>query len=121
MFGKAIVRGLLRNIVLFVALTAYTLPAQAVDIEFVTVRDPGNVGELSGAGAGGYGVDRICGAVDHAFQISKYETTTFQYMSFLNAVAKADPYGLWRSEISSYPSDPQRRLRNKPNRNIGEL
>ncbi|MCX7428293.1 MAG: hypothetical protein NTW96_22020 [Planctomycetia bacterium] len=76
MFGKAIVRGLLRNIVLFVALTAYTFTAQAVDIEFVTVGDPGNVGELSGGGAGGSGVDRICGAVDHVYQIGKYEIKT---------------------------------------------
>ncbi len=32
-------------------------------LEMVTVGNPGNAGELSGAGAGGYGPDGICGAV----------------------------------------------------------
>jgi hypothetical protein len=38
--------------------------AGAVEIETVPVRNPGNSGEVSVEGAGGYGPDRICGAVD---------------------------------------------------------
>ena len=38
--------------------------ATTMDMPFVTVGNPGNAGELSGAGAGGYGPNRICGAVD---------------------------------------------------------
>jgi len=62
---------------------------------WVTVGNPGNVGELSGAGAGGYGPDCICGAVDYTFRMGKYEVTAGQYTAFLNAVAKTDMYGLY--------------------------
>ena len=41
--------------------------AQAdVVMETLAVGNLGNTGELSGGGAGGYGPDRICGAVDRA-------------------------------------------------------
>ena len=65
-----------------------------VVIEFVPVGNPGNAGELSGLGAGGYGPDRICGAVDYAYNIGKYEVTAGQYCEFLNAVAATDACGL---------------------------
>ena len=73
--------------------------AWAVDIEWVTVGDVGNAGELSGESVpGGYGPDRICGAVDYVYDIGKFEVTAGQYTEFLNAVAARDPYGLydWR-------------------------
>ena len=38
-------------------------------IDTVPVGNWGNDGELSGAGTGGYGPDRICGAVDYAYNI----------------------------------------------------
>ena len=71
------------------------LAPPGVVIETVTVSDPGNAGELSGAGAGGYGPDRICGAVDYVYDIGKYEVTAGQYCAFLNAVAATDTYGLY--------------------------
>ena len=46
-------------------------------------------GELSGASYGGYGPDRICGAVDYTYNIGKYEVTAGQYTEFLNAKATA--------------------------------
>ena len=64
---------------------------QATGIETVTVGNPGNAGELSGAGAGGFGPDRICGAVDYVYRIGKFEVTAGQYTEFLNAVASYDP------------------------------
>ncbi|MCY2931213.1 MAG: SUMF1/EgtB/PvdO family nonheme iron enzyme [Planctomycetota bacterium] len=67
-----------------------------------TVGDPGNAGELSGAGVGvpgSYGVDRICGAVAYTYKIGKFEVTAGQYMTFLNAVAKADTYGLYNPNM----------------------
>lgn len=71
-------------------------PAQAtVVIDTVPVGNPGNTGELSGSGAGGFGPDRTCGAVDYAYNIGKYEVTTGQYTEFLNAVAATDTYGLY--------------------------
>ena len=75
--------------------------AMAVDIETVPVSNPGNAGELSGAGAGGYGSDRICGAVDYTYNIGKYEVTAGQYTEFLNAVAATDTYGLYNSSMWS--------------------
>ena len=70
---------------------------------WVTVGNPGNAGELSG-GAGAYG-PRICGAVDHNYQIGKYEVTTGQYKEFLDAkAAVTDIYGLYNANMwsSSY-------------------
>jgi len=84
--------------------------AMAVDIETVSVGNPGNAGELSGSGAGGYGPNRICGAVDYAYNIGKYEVTAGQYMEFLNAVAATDTYGLYNTSMdtSSYGCQIQR-------------
>lgn len=55
----------------------------AVNIETVPVGNPGNAGELSGAGAGGSSDDRICGAVGYSYNIGKYELTAGQYCEFL--------------------------------------
>jgi sulfatase modifying factor 1 len=75
--------------------------AQAnITIDTVAVGDPGNAGELSGAGAGGYGNDRICGSVGYNYNIGKYEVTAGQYTVFLNAKAKADTYGLYNTFMS---------------------
>ncbi len=69
------------------------------NLETVAVGDPGNSGELSGAGAGGYGPDRICGSVGYNYKIGKYEVTAKQYTDFLNKVAKIDPYGLYATDM----------------------
>ena len=72
-----------------------------VVIEWVHIKDSGNVGELAGEGAGGYGPDRICGAVDYEYRIAKYEVTNGQYMAFLNAVATVgDPHKLYNVEMA---------------------
>lgn len=88
-----------------VALLGLGVCAQAaITIDTVTVGNPGNVGQLSGAGAGGYGDDRVCGSVSYTYNIGKYEVTAGQYTAFLNAVAKTDTYGLYNSSMwsSSY-------------------
>ncbi len=69
-------------------------------LETVPVGDPGNVGELSGGGGSGLVPERICGAVDYAYRIGKYEVTAGQYCEFLNAVAATDTYGLYNEEMS---------------------
>jgi len=66
-----------------------------VVIETVPVGNPGNAGELSGTGAGGYGPDAIVGAVSYPYQMGKFEITTGQYTAFLNAIAATDIYGLY--------------------------
>ena len=63
-----------------------TGPSYVVTIETVPVGNPGNAGELSGKGAGGYGADRVCGRVGYRYNIGKYEVTNAQYAAFLNSV-----------------------------------
>jgi formylglycine-generating enzyme len=103
-----------RLCVLAVCLCALAaVPAQAGDVfhmsgtatslEFVTVGNPGNPGELSGAGAGGAGADRISGAVGYVYQMGKFEVTVGQYTVFLNAVAKTDTYGLYFMYMAGSP------------------
>ena len=70
-----------------------------ITIDMVAVGDVGNAGELSGAGAGGFGPDRICGSVSYNYSIGKYEVTAGQYTAFLNAVAATDAYGLYHTEM----------------------
>lgn len=72
----------------------------AVEVESVTVGNAGNAGELSGAGAGGFGPDRVCGAVGYAYRIGKYEITNGQYIEFLNSVATTDTFGLYHAGMS---------------------
>ncbi|MBN1491512.1 MAG: SUMF1/EgtB/PvdO family nonheme iron enzyme [Phycisphaerae bacterium] len=87
------------SVVVLVALLAGA--ANAVVIETVPVGNPGNAGELSGSGAGGYGPDAIVGAVSYTYNIGKYEVTAGQYTEFLNKVAATDPYGLYNAYMWS--------------------
>ena len=78
----------------------WTHRSLALTIDFLTVGSPGNAGELSGASVpGGYGPDRICGAVDYVFSIGKFEVTAGQYAEFLNAVAADDTYRLYTTNV----------------------
>jgi len=81
----------------------FTSTSQAANVTFdwATIGNPGNAGELSGWGAGGYGPNVIVGAVDYNFRISKTEVTAGQYTEFLNAVAATDPNGLYNPSMSS--------------------
>ena len=96
MFGKAIVRGLLA-----VALVSgVVVVAQAVTSNGAR----GQSGQRRGMVRpehGGYGADRICGAVGYTYNIGKYEVTAGQYTEFLNAVAKTDTYGLYNTNMWS--------------------
>ncbi len=74
---------LFRAVATLVAVALLATASQAVTIETVPVGDPGNTGE--------YGF----GGVDYEYRIGKYEVTNSQYAAFLNAVADADPNGLY--------------------------
>ena len=85
-----------------IALTVCAWPVSApadVYIHTVTVGNPGNAGELSGEGAGGFGPDRICGAVDYVYNIARFEVTAGQYAEFLTGVAADDTYGLYGPDM----------------------
>jgi len=72
--------------------------ASAVDIDWVTVGNPGNAGEQSRLG---YGDPTYYGGVDYIYRISTYEVTAGQYTEFLNAVAASDPHDLYNTEVWS--------------------
>ena len=72
----------------------------AITIETVPVGNAGNTGEWCGGSYGGYGPDRICGAVDYAFNIGKYEVTAEQYTEFLKKVAGVDAYSLYNTSMA---------------------
>ena len=78
-------------------LTTGTVHA-AITIDTVTVGDPGNAGELSGAQ---YGPARICGAVSYEYNIGTYDVTAGQYTAFLNAVGGVDTYSLYNTRMWS--------------------
>jgi formylglycine-generating enzyme len=62
-------------------------------LEFVTVGNPGNAPDTRYNSTG-------FGSVASVYKIGKYETTAGQYTGFLNAVAKADPNGLYSTLMS---------------------
>jgi formylglycine-generating enzyme required for sulfatase activity len=73
--------------ILVAALVAIS-SAEAVTIDLVPVGNPGNAPDTRYNGIS-------VGSVAYAYQIGKYEVTAGQYTEFLNAVAKADPNGLY--------------------------
>jgi sulfatase modifying factor 1 len=63
-----------------------------VTMDWVTVGNPGNAADsLTGYGA-----------VDHTYQIGKYEVTNSQYGEFLNAKGQANANGIYNASMSSY-------------------
>jgi formylglycine-generating enzyme len=87
----------LRSLLLIAALLV-ALPAAAVDIEYVAVRDPGNPADTA---TNCLNDAPDCGSVPYNYAISKYEITNAQYAEFLNAVAASDdPFGLYNPPMS---------------------
>jgi len=65
----------------------------AVDIDWVTVRNAGNAGDVQPLGT--------FGAVSYEYRIGKYEVTNAQYAEFLNAVASSDPNSLYNTDMGN--------------------
>jgi formylglycine-generating enzyme len=97
------VMGVLLAVVTITSADVFNMGNGLTSLETVFVGDPGNVGELSGVGAGGEGVNRVCGAVSYNYSIGKYKVTAGQYCEFLNAVAKTDTYGLYNTSMGLSP------------------
>ena len=75
-----------------VTLAGFSQTASAASsIDYVTVGNAGNAAD--------YSTNR--GAVAYKYRIAKNETTAGQYVEFLNAVAKTDPYKLYSTSMSS--------------------
>ena len=66
----------------------------SASLEFVTVGDPGNA-----ADAGGY-----VGSINYTYQMGTFDVTAAQYCRFLDAVAAADPYGLYNPAMADVSS-----------------
>ena len=89
----------LRNTAALVALMLAGLavsPADAtpITIDWVTVGDPGNAADTTGA-------PNPAGAVAASFQIMKFEFTNAHYKDFLNFVAATDTYRLYNANMGS--------------------
>jgi len=67
--------------------------AASVTFDWATVGDVGNAGDVKSRGT--------FGAVANIYRISKTEVTNAQYTEFLNAVADADPNGLYSTVMNS--------------------
>jgi formylglycine-generating enzyme required for sulfatase activity len=72
------------------AIVTYTVIAQAVTIDLVPVGNPGNAADTNGHGA-----------VSYNYSIGTYEITAGQYCEFLNAVAGANFYGLYSTNMDT--------------------
>jgi formylglycine-generating enzyme required for sulfatase activity len=69
----------MRRLLVLVALV-FTLPAQAVTIDWVPVGNANNLPDAHLTNC--YAAN--CGSVDHAYYISKYEVTNAQYVDWTN-------------------------------------
>lgn len=65
----------------------------AVNIDYVTVGDPGNAANPA--------TGSLYGSVAYVYQIARNETTIAQYAEFLNAVARTDAYGLYSTSMTT--------------------
>ena len=90
----------MRRPLVLVALV-FSLPAQAVTIDWVAVGNPNNLADTPSTNCWATN----CGSVDHAYYISKYEVTNAQYAEFLNAKASSDPLGLYNECMNSDASN----------------
>ncbi len=87
---KKICKLALASIVLVIS-AAPVYATATINYELVTVTNPNNINDKTGFGA-----------VDHVYQIGKYEVTIGQYTTFLNAIAhESDPYMLWNKSMMS--------------------
>ena len=91
----------MRRLLVLVALV-FSLPAQAVTIDWVAVGNPNNLADTPSTNCV---AAANCGSVDHAYSISKYEVTNAQYAEFLNAKASSDPLGLYNESMNSDASN----------------
>ena len=71
-----------------------------VNLEMVTVGNPGNAYDAIVSGSAAYG------RVDYTYQIGKHDVTLGQYAAFLNAVdaTGTNPYGIWNSHMATNPN-----------------
>lgn len=82
------------------AVARYAGDIPQVEMDWATV---GNINNPDDPADGDYFTSGVQnhGAVGYVYKIGKYEVTIGQYATFLNQVAKSDPYGLWNAAMAS--------------------
>jgi formylglycine-generating enzyme len=101
----------LETVCLTVAFVAVAAVAQAVTIPMVHVGDANNAADSAAHSGNPLGQ----GAVDHEYDIGKYEVTAGQYCEFLNHVASTDNYNLYNPAMFLDPMGCQiQQLGNSP-------
>jgi formylglycine-generating enzyme len=92
MFGKAIVRGFLAVAVASCAVVAQadtiTHGGTTINMDFVTVGDPGNTADTTGS-------PNPCGSVGYTYRIGKYEVTVDQWAAVIAADPNVGNAGNW--------------------------
>jgi formylglycine-generating enzyme required for sulfatase activity len=74
-----------------------TSASATVTMDWVTIGDINNAADTA------FGYDSFgCGAVDHAYQIGKYEVTNAQYGEFLNAKGQSNSNGVYHDSMPSF-------------------
>ena len=68
--------------------------AASVTIDYVSVGNPGNAADPA--------TGSLYGAVDHAYQIGKYEVTNAQYGEFLNAKGQSNANDIYNTNMPTY-------------------
>src|SRR4051812_17316127 len=74
--------------------------ARAISIDTVPVGNAGNAADTVDADYWMVGSQHL-GAVPYDFRIGKYDVTVAQYTAFLNAVAKSDPYFVFKPHMNT--------------------
>lgn len=85
-------------VVLVLPALCSTSARSTVVMDWVIIRDAGNVGEQSRLENSD---TTYYGGVEYVYAIGKYEVTNAQYCEFLNAVAATDTYGLYSTDMGS--------------------
>ena len=89
-----VTRTLILSTFLSLTLAKCAFGGSSVIIDFVSIGNLGNAADANN----GYGP---LGSVAYKYSIARTETTAAQYCTFLNSVAKADPYKLYSSGMGS--------------------
>ena len=71
----------------------FNMPNGEASLQFVTVGGPGNAADPA--------TGSLYGSVGYTYQMGEYDVTVGQYCQFLNAVAAADTYGLYNSDMGT--------------------
>lgn len=85
----------MKSVLVFAAIVTVCSPMStwAVTIDLVPIGNPGNAGDIQGAG--------IFGRVTVSYQIARLEVTNAQYVEFLSAKAASDPLELYHPFMGS--------------------